>query len=237
MTHQAKNTFKKLAAVAVLGALALGSASAFARATGALTWNNKGSSFTDGETWITFFSNQGAQGTYWVWRWQKVYDKFTTFCASTTCTAIANETRTESVQTSIGFEASAKAEYKAVEPQIKGSFQRTTSVSKSFGFSWNATIPRGMNAYGGVIALDKYIPAADIRGVWERTGKSRATGCSRAGCSYQYEYRWNNEKTVGTWRGHQKAQHRTYLCTTRTVVTPAVGQGLPAGCIAPQIPY
>ncbi len=132
MTHQAKNTFKKLAAVAVLGALALGSASAFARATGALTWNNKGDSFTDGEAWITYYSNQGAQGTYWVWRWQKVYPKFTLFCASTTCNSIASETRTESVETSVGFDAGAGPLFKHFQGTLSANLRRKTSVSKAF---------------------------------------------------------------------------------------------------------
>lgn len=120
-------------------------------------------------------------------------------------------------------------------------FQKTRfkTQTSSTNFSYYLDIPKGMAGYAGIMALDKYIPSTTIHGLWEKTSYTKRD-CSRGGCTDLYQYKWNNDKVVGTWQGHIFKYHRViggYGCITKTIMFASDGDPvLEQSNCAPAIP-
>lgn len=237
------NTSKKLSAACISAiALLFTSQSAQALNTGSTMWStNNRARGDESHSWITYYRNQGSQGTYWVWRVQKYYPEFTLYCStgsSSGCTANKTEGRFESVTTQLGFDISLAGEFKGAGGDAGFNYSKATTKGTSFQIGQTISMQSGRTAYAMVIALDKYIPAADYRGAWFKTGRARSR-CNSANTNClppEYEMRWNNDYTFGTWRGHMITYHRSYMCAAATTVEPRVGDELPRGCSLPPLP-
>lgn len=239
-----KIEFSRYAVLATLLAACLGllSQNSHALATGTTKWVTDPTISADrNNSYISYYSNQGAQGTYWVWRVQKYYPEFTLSCSTPSnsgCTANKTEGRSTSItrQWTIGIDLSPT--FKSQGGGLSASYSQAVTQEQSFTIGQTIYVPSGSTAYAMIIALDKYIPAADYRGVWRATGKRQNPTCTQWGCGpYRYEMRWDNDYTFSTWKGHMVTYHRAFMCATRDTVAPRVGDGPPKGCSLPPIPY
>jgi hypothetical protein len=225
----------------VLSTLGIMAPQAHARADGAIWWAEDPEPTGDSQSYITYYTKQGAQGTSWVWRVQKYYPEFTVYC-STSHTSGCNATKSE-------------GRYEEITKQWTVGFDLSPTFKKqggSFGFDWSQSKTEGSNfqigqtlymksgytAYAMIIALDKYIPAADQRGAWLPTGKKNSVTCFKEFCSTRkYEMKWHQNHTIGNWSGHMITHARSYMCATRTTTELNTGNKPPAGCSLPPIPY
>ncbi|MBB1601303.1 hypothetical protein [Variovorax sp. UMC13] len=211
---------------------------------GAIMWSKNGQPRGEGgHSWITYPSYQGAQGTHWVWRIQKYYPEFTVFCSTghpSGCQANKTEGRFEQVMTQLTFKMELKGAFKAITGGVGFDVSKAWTKGSTFQIGQTIFMNSGYNAYAMIIALDKYIPAADWGGAWLPTGKVRQSCPSNWNYPCQpkeYEMRWNAGYRFATWEGHQITYARSYMCATRSTVEPKVGDGIPPGCSAPPIPY
>jgi hypothetical protein len=227
----------------IVGTVLVGfSSSSWSRDTGATTsrTNYNVEAWSDSEARSFYWLGNRNDGTKWEWKWDKTYNKFTSYCSATACPISANETITETVAWMIGTQvAGANAitgtPIGALTSTLTPVFQRTFTTAQAFGFSWGVTLSNGQNGYGGVIALVRQQNNANIRGRWNRTGCTTRT-YPKGGSSTTCNYRWDNDQISGNWTGTYKAQHRTFLCATTQTITPTVGALLPSGCSKPQLP-
>lgn len=191
--------------------------------------------YTDSESHVNYQWKQGSQDTYWVWRWQKFYPEFTTNCSSSSgCTSNVTKLTSEAVAYMLGTNVQGSGVYKKLTGQLQLQFQKTVTTTTSVSFAQTINLKNGESAYAGVIALDKYVPTAPIEGVWNKQSCTPISG-GRGG--FDCTYVWDNTEVVGTFTGHVLRQQRTFLCATKTTVTPVNGGTLPSGCVPPAIPY
>ncbi len=140
-----------------------------------------------------------------MWRVQKYYPEFTLSCSTPSnsgCTANKTEGRSTSItrQWTIGIDLSPT--FKSQGGGLSASYSQAVTQEQSFTIGQTIYVPSGSTAYAMIIALDKYIPAADYRGVWRATGKRQNPTCTQWGCGpYRYEMRWDNDYTFLNMEG------------------------------------
>ncbi len=196
--------------------------------------------FTDSEAvpryWLGNRTGLG-DNTKWEWRWSKYYPEFAVYCASNlNCVANVQYSRAESLADMVGVSFAGAGTIKALTDTLTAQFQRTFTTTVQYSFTQTVNIANKMNAYAGIITLQREQKNAPVGGRWDRIYNTCVFNGSPIRPS-RCTYKWTNWPTeAGTWNGTQNTNKRTYLCTTATVVSPQNGQTLPSGCSRPALP-
>ena len=186
------------------------------RQTGAITTTTyHGPGFGDSETYITYPTKNGAQGTYWVWRVSKPFPDATIFCGGSAINCSASR----SIAKGQSWTALGGSKVSFGWSEISGSVSYTASTTETF--TQTITVGPGTNAYINLIVDNKWLPQEDVRGAWEVIGTVGRT---------MYKYRWNNDITVGHFSGNVSINGRISLCATKKVLSFNEGSLLPHEC-------
>lgn len=256
------NLFKTTTLISVLSGLLLISNPALAKREYKTTiWADpaKGDIFLDEETRPNFDLRDGAEGTYWVWRWQKndkplgvigeiltILDNavgayhFSAVCriATNNCRFIFPGKLIENFNTQRDISVKTTFAYGHLQKLLNKRFNYQSKSEKMvFDINNNITVDRNKHVYGGVIALTKLIVSADVSGMWLGTGNYKKI----MGESFR-QYIWDNHTVIAKWTGNLLTHHLHFRCVSKTALiepfNPEVGAPLSKDCSAiPNIPY
>jgi hypothetical protein len=198
-----------------------------------------------------FNLKDGADGTYWVWRWQDevrtypwsglvrdIYPHFRLTCTKKSpndfCALDLDSIEYLTINTEQRFKATATSNFGHLQRMLNQRFDnRTLTTTKRFVLKQAIVIFKpNTYLYGNLIALDKYIPAAPIKGLWVGTNKYKTQDKVDV-----REYQWDGESIIAHWEGHIFRNHIHYRCVTDNLSDIAVGGTLPPECTLPKIKY
>lgn len=202
------------------------------------------------DTRPVFDLTDGSHGTYWVWRWQAddrrynwygiirhIYPYFTLVCtkrANEFCSLDLNQVEYLPIKTEQGFKATAAPNFGHLQRMLSRRFDnKTLTDTKRFFLQQNITVfKHNIHVYGGLIALDRYMPFAPIKGMWVGTNKYK----TQDKVDFR-EYQWDGKSTIGYWEGHIYRNHIHYRCVSDKFSEITVGGTIPSECILPKVKY